>query len=339
MSVEPWVWGVFTAAILGILALDLFVFHRKAHEVTVREAFGWCLVWATLGIGFAGFLWFWQGGEAAGEYLAGYLIELSLSMDNVFVFAMLFAYFAVPGAFQHRVLFWGVVGAIVLRGIFIVGGAVLLERFHWAIYAFGLLLLVTGAKMAISRNHEVHPDQNPVLNLFRRLVPMTPTYHGQSFLVREGGRLMATPLLAVLVVVETTDVMFAIDSVPAIFAVTRDPFLVFSSNAFAILGLRNLYFLLAGMMRRFVYLQMGLGVLLVVVGVKMLLSDVYHPPIWASLAAIVTILGISVAASLWATRHGVPEEVEEELPHPPMPVATRAVAASSAAGDQERLAS
>jgi tellurite resistance protein TerC len=304
VSVEPWVWAVFTCTILGILALDLLLFHRRAHEVSVPEALAWCGVWTTLSLGFAGLLWGWQGGDAAGEYLAGYLIELSLSMDNVFVFAMLFAYFAVPAAHQHRVLFWGVLGAIVLRGIFIVAGAVLLERFHWAMYVFGLLLVVTGARMLFAGDRELHPEQNPVLTLFRRLVPMTSDYHGQSFAMRQGGRLVATPLLAVLVVVETTDVVFAIDSVPAIFAVTRDPFLVFTSNAFAILGLRNLYFLLAGMMRRFVYLKAGLGVLLGVVGAKMLLNDVFHPPIWASLAAIVTILSISVIASLWATRQG-----------------------------------
>ncbi len=304
MSVEPWVWAVFAAVVIGVLALDLFVFHREAHVVTVREALAWTAVWAALALGFGGVLLLWRGPTPAGEYLAGYLIELSLSMDNVFVFAMLFAYFAVSAAHQHRVLFWGVVGAIVSRALFIGAGAVLIETFDWVLYVFGALLVVTGVKMARSGGHERHPEANPVLRAVRRLVPMTPDYHGQRFFVREGGRWLATPLVGVLVVVEATDVMFAIDSVPAIFAVTRDPFLVFTSNAFAILGLRTLYFLLVGMVRRFVYLQLGLGVLLVLVGAKMLLGDVYHVPIWASLAAIVAVLAAAIGASLWATRAG-----------------------------------
>lgn len=302
MSVDLWVWAVFAGAIVGVLALDLFVFHREAHVVSVREALAWSGVWAALGLGFGALVLLWLGPTAAGEYLAGYLVELSLSMDNVFVFAMLFAYFAVPAVHQHRVLFWGVVGAVVFRALFIAAGAVLLESFHWVIYVFGALLVLTGVKMARAGDHEVHPERNPVLRLARRLVPMTSGYRGQAFFTRESGRWLATPLFAVLLVVETTDVLFAVDSVPAIFAITRDPFLVFTSNAFAILGLRTLYFLLAGMMRRFVHLQLGLGVLLVLVGAKMLLSDVYHVPVWASLAAIVAVLAAAIVASLWATR-------------------------------------
>jgi tellurite resistance protein TerC len=290
------------AVILGMLALDLFVFHRKAREVSLREAAAWSVVWITLGLAFGGYVWLTRGSQAGGEYLAGYLIEKSLSMDNVFLFAMLFTYFAVPSMYQHRVLFWGVIGAIVFRAIFIVAGASLLESFHFLIYGFGILLLLTGIKMWRSTGHSVHPEKNLVLRMVRRVIPITPEYHGQSFFVRHKGALMATPLFAVLVVVETTDIMFAIDSIPAIFAITTDPFIVLSSNLFAILGLRALYFLLAGMIGRFVYLKQGLAALLVFAGAKILLSDIYKMPVAISLGVIVAILAVSIGASLWATR-------------------------------------
>jgi tellurite resistance protein TerC len=323
MAVDPWVWVAFVGFIVGLLVLDLIVFHRQAHAVSLREATAWSVVWVALGLAFGGLVWAWQGGTAAGEYLAGYLIEKSLSVDNIFVFALIFAYFAVPAAYQHRVLFWGVFGAIVFRAVFIAAGAALLSTFHWILYLFGAFLVLTGVKMARHHDEAVHPERNPALRLLGRLLPITPAYHGARLLVRHEGRLWATPLLAVLVVVETTDVIFAVDSIPAIFAVTRDPFLVFTSNAFAILGLRALYFLLAGMMSHFVYLKVGLGALLVFVGGKMLLSDVYHVPIWASLLVIAAILTTAVLASLWVGRGERPLEPPndggERPPQPPDP--------------------
>jgi tellurite resistance protein TerC len=294
--------AVLGVVVLGMLALDLFVFHRKAHEVSLREAATWSAVWITLGLGFGGYIWVTRGPQVGGEYLAGYLIEKSLSMDNVFLFAMLFTYFAVPSLYQHRVLFWGVVGAIVFRAVFILAGAALLESFHFLIYGFGILLLLTGIKMWRTTGHSVHPEKNVVLRLVRRVIPITPDYHGQRFFVRHKGALMATPLFAVLVVVETTDIMFAIDSIPAIFAITTDPFIVLSSNLFAILGLRSLYFLLAGLIDRFVYLKQGLAALLVFAGVKILVADAWKMPVAISLGVIVAILAVSIGASLWATR-------------------------------------
>jgi tellurite resistance protein TerC len=299
-------WALFAFLVGGLLSLDLFVFHRQARPVSMREASVWVAVWVSLGLGFGAFVFATRGAQTGGEYLAGYLIEYSLSMDNVFVFAMLFAYFAVPPAYQHRLLFWGVMGAIVFRAIFIVGGTALLATFHWLIYVFGGLLLFTAWKMATAGMENIDPGKNAVLRLIRRLVPMTDGYEGQHFFVRRKGRLLATPLFAALVVVETSDIMFAIDSVPAILAISRDPFIVFTSNAFAILGLRSLYFLLAGLIHRFEYLKYGLAALLAFAGAKMMLSDVAHLDIWISLGVIVTILAVSVAVSLLATRRRAP---------------------------------
>ncbi|HLH25959.1 MAG TPA: TerC family protein [Chloroflexota bacterium] len=323
MPVAPWVWGAFVAFVVGLLALDLLVFHRRPHAPSLREAAAWSIVWVSLGLAFAGVLWVWQGGAAAGEYLAGYVIEESLSVDNLFVFALIFAYFGVPAAYQHRVLFWGILGAIVFRALFIAAGAALLGTFHWIVYLFGAFLVLTGIKVARQQDEAVHPERNPALRLLGRLLPLTPAYHGARLLVRQDGRWWATPLLAVLVVVETTDVLFAVDSIPAIFAVTRDPFLVFTSNAFAILGLRSLYFLLAGLMSRFVYLKVGLGALLVFVGAKMLLSDLYHVPIWASLLVIAAILATALLASLLVGRGreaGPAEAAALPIPQPVPPV-------------------
>lgn len=304
--IDTWMWLALAGLILGLLALDLFVFHKDAHTVTVREATVWSVVWITLGLAFGGVVWGWLGAERGGEYFAGYLIEKALSVDNIFVFAMVFAYFSVPGKYQHRVLFWGVVGAIVLRAIFIVAGAALLEQLTWLIYVFGAILLITGVKMAFGGETEVHPEKNPILRLVRRFIPISKEYHGQSFFVRHGGKLVATPLFAVLLIVETTDVVFAIDSIPAIFAVTREPFIVFASNAFAILGLRSLYFVLADMMYRFKFLKVGLGAVLVFAGTKMFLShSPYKIDIWVSLAVIGIILVTSVVVSMFATR-GMP---------------------------------
>jgi tellurite resistance protein TerC len=298
VDVPLWAWTGITALIVVALVVDLLVFHREAHEVSTREASLTSLLWVVLGLGFGGVVWAAWGADRAGEYLAGYLIEKSLSVDNIFVFALLFSYFAVPAAYQHRVLFWGVFGALVFRGIFIAAGAALLEAFHWMIYVFGGFLVLTGIRMLLHRTEEVHPERNPALRVARRFLPMTPGYEGARFFVRRAGTLMATPMLAVLIAVETTDIIFAVDSIPAIFAVTDEPFLVFTSNAFAILGLRALYFLLAGMMRRFRHLKLGLAAVLVLVGVKMIASDVYHTPTWLSLGAIAVILGASVVASL-----------------------------------------
>ena len=311
MLVEWWAWAAFLVFIVSMLLLDLLVLHHKAHEVSMKEAATWSGIWIAMGLGFGVIVWAWGGSTAAGEYLAGYLIEKSLSVDNIFVFALLFSYFAVPVQYQHRVLFLGILGALVFRAIFIAGGAALLENFHWMIYVFGGFLVVTGIKMARHRDLGIHPEHNPVLRLMRRAVPMTPDYRGQRFFVREEGRRLATPMLAVLVVIETTDIIFAVDSIPAIFAITRDTFLVFTSNAFAILGLRALYFLLAGMMGRFRYLKVGLAAILVFVGAKMLASEFYKVPIWASLSVIVLTLAIAIAASLLA-KPVVPSEDEIE---------------------------
>jgi tellurite resistance protein TerC len=302
-------WGAVAALIVAMLLLDLLVFHREAHEVTMREAATSSAMWVALGLAFGAVVWMVWGGDRAGEYYAGYLIEKSLTVDNIFVFALLFSFFAVPAAFQHRLLFWGVLGALVFRGLFIAAGAALLENFHWVIYVFGGFLVWTGVRMARHGDAEVHPERNPVLRLLRRVMPVTDAYVGTRFFVRRDHRTWATPLFAVLVAIETTDVLFAVDSIPAIFAVTDEPFIVFTSNAFAILGLRALYFLLAGLMDRFVYLKYGLAAILVFVGVKMLLVDVWHIPIALSLAVIAAVLGVSVALSLRVTRAEPAKEV------------------------------
>jgi tellurite resistance protein TerC len=302
VGVDLWIWATFVAGIVGLLLLDLFVFHRDAHEVSFKEAALFSAFWISLGLLFGGVIWWWRGSEDAASYYAGFLIEKSLAVDNIFVFALIFTYFAVPAKYQHRVLFWGVLGALVFRAAFIAGGVALLETFHWTIYVFGAFLLFTGIRMARSRDEAIHPERNPALRLFKRVVPTTDEYHGQNLTVREAGRRMATPLLAVLVLIETSDILFAVDSIPAIFAVTNDPFLVFTSNAFAILGLRALYFMLAGMIDRFVFLKLGLAAVLVFVGAKMLLTDVWHIPVWLSLAFIAFAIGLSIALSLRATR-------------------------------------
>ncbi|CAA9347124.1 MAG: Integral membrane protein TerC [uncultured Nocardioidaceae bacterium] len=301
MDVAWWVWAAVLGVILAMLALDL-VAHRKAHVVGVKEAAAWSLVWVSLGLGFGALVWWQYGGQAGGEYLAGYLIEKSLAVDNVFVFALIFTYFAVPREYQHRVLFYGVLGALVFRAIFIAGGVVLINSFAWVLYLFGAFLIYTGWKMFTHRNDEMDPSHNPVLRLVRKRIPSTDEYHGQKFWVKKAGKWVATPLFSVLVLVETTDIIFAVDSIPAIFAVTQDPFLVFTSNAFAILGLRAMYFLLADLIHRFVFLKAGLAAILMFVGVKMLLLDVWKVPIWLSLTVIAACITVAVVASLRATR-------------------------------------
>jgi tellurite resistance protein TerC len=256
-------WVGFNVFVLAMLAVDLGIFHRKAHEVSLREAAAWSTVWVTLALAFGWGIHRFMGAQAGLEYLTGYLIEKALSVDNIFVFVLLFSYFRVPARYQHRVLFWGILGALVMRGAMIAAGAALIAAFHWIIYVFGAFLVVTGIRMAMQTEHDIEPDANPVIRLVRRLMPVSERYDGQKFFTRAtvGGRarLAATPLFVVLVLVETTDLIFAVDSIPAIFAVTTDPFLVYTSNVFAILGLRALYFLLAGVIHRFHYLKLGLA--------------------------------------------------------------------------------
>jgi tellurite resistance protein TerC len=298
VDVPFYAWVAVLGVIAGALAVDLLLLHRHAHEVSIREAALSSTGWILLGLTFGVVVWLTWGGTHAAEYFSGYLIEKSLSVDNIFIFALLLGYFRVPARYQHRVLFWGVVGALILRGLFIAAGVPLLETFHWVIYALGALLIVSGIRMVTHRQAEVHPDKNPALRLVRRVVPLSDEYEGQRFFLRREGRLLATPMFAVLVAVETTDIVFAVDSIPAIFAVTKEPFLIFTSNAFAILGLRAVYFLLLGVMDRFAYLKLGLAALLAFVGAKMLLTDVVHVPVWASLLVIVAILSTAVVASL-----------------------------------------
>ena len=298
MSHQLLLWGVFNLFVVGMLVLDLAVFHRKAHEIRLREALLWSAFWIILALLFNLGVYYWHGPVKALEFLTGYLLEKSLSVDNIFVFLMIFTFFRVPYIHQHKVLFWGILGALVMRAAFILLGVALIERFHWVIYLMGAFLIVTGIKMATQKDEEIHPERNPVLRLFRRLMPVTETYEGDRFFVRRGGKLLATPLFIVVLVVETTDVIFAVDSIPAILAITLDPFIVYTSNVFAILGLRALYFALAGIMRLFHYLPYGLSLILIFVGIKMLLVDIYKIPIGMSLGIVAGVLGISVIASI-----------------------------------------
>jgi len=297
-----WLWGAFSVFVLGMLALDLGVFHRKAHEVKVKEALSWSIVWIALALVFNAGIYWKFGTEPALQFLTGYLIEKALSVDNLFVFLVIFSYFSVPKAYQHRVLFWGILGALVFRAIFIALGAVLLAKFHWVMYLFGAILVVTGIRLML-KTEEEHPERNPLFRLFTRFVPSTSDYRGTKFLVKEAGRWFATPLLLVLIAVESTDIVFAVDSIPAIFAITSDPFIVFTSNIFAILGLRALYFLLADVISRFAYLKYGLAAVLVFVGIKMLIVEVYKIPILLSLAVVVLLLSGAAVYSIFKTRN------------------------------------
>jgi tellurite resistance protein TerC len=298
MELEAWMWVAFGVFVVLLLVVDLVAFAGRGEQVPFRRAVVWSVFWSLLGVAFAGFVWWWQGREPAGEYLAGFVIEKSLSVDNLFVFALIFGYFAVPAAYQRRVIYWGIVGAVVLRALFIVAGAALLEAFHYTIYLFGGFLVLTGIRMARHRSMEIHPERNPVLRLMRRVLPMTNRCVGDRLIVREGNRRVATPLLAALALVATFDVVFAVDSIPAIFAVTRETFIVFAANAFSLLGLGALYFVLAGMIERFRYLNVGLAAVLVFVGLKMTLADVYTLPVYISLTIIVLTLALAVAASM-----------------------------------------
>ena len=313
MDTSIWLWIGFNMFVLAMLALDLGVFHRKSHAVSGREALIWSVVWISLSLVFnAAIYFFWDrmmpessytNGEAALAFLTGYLIEKSLSVDNIFVFILIFSFFAVPAAYQHRVLFWGILGALVMRGALIALGAALLKEFHWIIYVFGAFLIFTGIRMARHQDEEVQPDKNPVVKFFRRFMPVTAGFEKDKFFVRRAGKLMATPLFLILLMVESTDLVFAIDSIPAIFAVTQEPFIVYTSNVFAILGLRALYFLLANVMDKFHYLKLGLSAALTFIGVKMVITDLYHIPVGISLAVVATILTLSIVASLWKVKN------------------------------------
>jgi TerC family integral membrane protein len=294
----PLQWSFFLVLILAMLALDLGVIHRKEHKVELREAFVWSVVWTVIAMIFNLWIYARFGAKPGLEFLTGYIIERSLSFDNLFVFVVIFNYFAVAAEYQHRVLFWGIVGALFSRGLFIGMGTALLARFEWLIFVFGAFLVYTGIKILREKETEVHPEKNPVLKLFQRFVPLTAQYHGKRFFIRREGRTLATPLMLVLVVVEATDVVFAVDSIPAVFGVTRDPFIVFTSNIFAILGLRALYFLLAGLMNKFQYLSYGLGIVLAFVGVKMLVHDWYDIPIELSLGIVLAVLAAAIVISL-----------------------------------------
>ncbi len=297
MHVDLWMWAALGALVVSLLLVDLVGFGRRRGAIGFREAAAWSVGWTALGLAFAVLMWVWQGRVLAEEYLAGFLIEKSLSVDNLFVFALIFTYLAVPPAAQRRVIFWGIVGAIVLRGLFIAGGAALLDAFHYTIYVFGAFLVLTGLRMARHSGIEIHPERNLALRAFRRVVPMTTENDGDRLLTRRDGRLVATPLFAALVLVAAFDVVFAVDSIPAIFAVTRETFIVYAANAFSLLGLAALYFALAGLVSRFRYLNVGLAVILVFVGAKMLVSDLFKVPAFASLAVIVVALAIAILAS------------------------------------------
>jgi tellurite resistance protein TerC len=298
MSGQTWTWVGFILFVLAMLAIDLGVFHRKSHEVTIREALAWSGVWIALALLFNLGVYYWRGPEPAIAFLTGYLIEKSLSVDNIFVFLLIFTYFRVPPRYQPRALFWGILGALVMRAILILLGISLIQRFHWVIYLFGAFLILTGVKMAMEKDKEIHPERNPALRLFRRLAPVTDDYRGDNFFVKQGGRYFATPLFIALLAVETTDLIFAVDSIPAVLAITLDPFIIYTSNVFAILGLRALYFALAGVMKLFHHLHYGLSAVLVFVGAKMLLADFYKIPVGVALGVVAGILIISVIASM-----------------------------------------
>jgi tellurite resistance protein TerC len=307
IDVSIWWWVGVTAVIIVALLADLFLFHRDAHEVSIREAAWSSTAWIILGLAFGGVMWWQFGGQPAAEYYAGYIIEKSLSVDNIFVFAVIFTYFAVPKHLQHRLLFWGIFGALIFRAIFIALGAAILDRFDWAFVLFGAFLIFTGIKLAV-REDEHDVGSNPILKWMRKHIAMTDTYEGQKFWVRRAGKRVATPMVAVLLVIESSDILFAVDSIPAVFAVTKTPFIVFTSNAFAILGLRALYFLLAGAMSKFHYLRYGLAAVLIFVGVKMSVTLWYHLPTWISLIVISVLIASSIVISL--------RRAPEEEPHP-----------------------
>ncbi len=298
MNESTLLWVGFNVFVLGMLALDLGVFHRKSHTVTVREALIWTGVWVTLSLFFNLFIYYYFGEELAVEFFTGYLIEKSLSVDNIFVMIMIFSYFQVPQEYQHKVLFWGILGALVMRIIFILSGIELIHRFHWLIYFFGGFLIFTGIRMITSGDVKIEPEKNPVVKLARKIFSVTPTFEGDKFFTKRNGKTWATPLFLVVILIEATDLIFAVDSIPAILAISEDPFIVYTSNVFAILGLRSLYFALSGIEKYFHYLKFGLSAILVFVGLKMCIVDFYKIPVTISLIVIVFLLAIAMIASV-----------------------------------------
>lgn len=309
---KPIVWILFNIFILAMLAVDLGVFNRKSHTISIKEALIWSGVWISMALLFALGLHIWMDSDTALKFITGYLIEKSLSVDNLFVFLTIFSYFAVPSNYQHKVLFWGIVGALIMRAILIFAGVALIHRFEWIIYIFGAFLIFTGYKMMRKGEREVHPESNPVIRFVRRMMPVTKDYAKDKFFVKENGRRFATPLIIVLLVIETTDVMFALDSIPAILAITVDPFIVYSSNVFAILGLRALYFALAGVMRMFEYLHYGLAAILIFVGIKMMMVEIYKIPVAVALGVVAGILLVSVLASILKKKRRENDEAERK---------------------------
>ncbi|OGX03902.1 MAG: hypothetical protein A3G87_03555 [Omnitrophica bacterium RIFCSPLOWO2_12_FULL_50_11] len=296
-------WILFNLFVVAMLAVDLLLVHKKDHKIKIGEALIWSAIWIAVALVFNAGVYFVSGTTTALQFLTGYILEKSLSVDNLFVFLLIFTFFQVPSLYQHRVLFWGILGALVMRAVFIFCGVALLHTFHWMVYLLGVLLIFTGIHLFFEKDKEVHPEKNPILKLFRKLMPVAPNYHGNKFFIRDQGRIYATPLLIVLLAVETTDIIFAMDSIPAILAITDDPFIVYSSNVFAIIGLRALYFALAGLMQLLHYLHYGLGAILVFVGIKMMISEFYQIPVGIALGVIAGILGISAAASiLWPAK-------------------------------------
>ena len=299
MTTELYFWIAFILFVLLMLAIDLGIFHKKNHAVTFKESLAWTMVWSGLAMIFCVVIYFWKGPEKSIEFLTGYIIELSLSVDNLFVFILIFSYFHVPVQYQHKVLFWGILGALVMRVIFIFAGVALITKFHWIIYVFGAIIIFSGLKMLFQKSKKIEPDNNPIIRLVKKMLPVTNEYHGDKFFVKiNKGIWAATPLFIVLVCIEITDLIFAVDSIPAILAITTDSFIVFTSNVFAILGLRSLYFALAGMLHLFRFLHIGLSYILMFIGLKMVFSDVYKIPIEYALIAVLSILVTSIAASL-----------------------------------------
>lgn len=298
LSNKYFIWGGFNLLVLVMLAIDLGFFHRKDHKISIKEGLVWSVIWIVVALLFNVIVYFWEGDAKALQFFTGYLIERSLSIDNIFVFLLIFTYFGVPDKFQYKVLFWGIIGALLMRGLFIGIGALLIAKFHWVIYIFGAFLVYTGIKMGLAGDTKIEPEKNPVLRFVRRFVPLTENYGEGRFFVKEAGKRLGTPLFVVLIVVETTDIVFAVDSIPAIFAITLDPFIVFTSNVFAILGLRAMYFAVAGLMDMFYYLKYGLSAILAFVGVKMLISSFYKIPDMMALGIIAFLLAASIAVSI-----------------------------------------
>jgi len=317
LSNKIFIWGGFNILVLVMLAIDLGIFHRKDHKISLKEGIVWSIIWVIVALIFNIGYYFWQGPEKALQFFTGYLIERSLSIDNIFVFLMLFTFFAVPQKYQYKVLFWGIIGALVMRGLFIGVGAILIAKFHWIIYIFGAFLVYTGFKMGVAGDEKIEPEKNPLIKFVRKFMRITPDYRNGHFFVRENGKLYGTPLFVVLVAVETTDVIFAFDSIPAIFAITLDPFIVYTSNVFAILGLRALYFAIAGLMDIFYYLKYGLSAILIFVGVKMLISGYWKMPDWVALSVVGGLLLISILWSVFFPKKPkAVEQMEEAIDQP-----------------------